>query len=891
MDGPAKSTNGGFSSAGLEFLGGVTLFGKLFFLVFTPAVFLPGATAPPPATVAAASQASGSNAGKVAGTVVDPTGATIAGATVVLKNPVTNYQKEVKTDTHGAFQFISVPHNQYHLTVQAPGFQAAARDVAVRTAVPVQVNIPLALAGATEEVTVQASAADLVEPVPTAHTDVDHDLLNKLPLTSSSQGLSDAITLTAPGVVADSNGSFHPMGDHAQTTYVVDGMPISDQQSKGFSTQLPSNAFQSMEMISGGPNAEYGDKTSLVVNAVTRSGLGQKPTGSLETYYGSFGTFGENGTFGVGTAKFGNFLVANSSRTGRFLDSPEFTPFHDKGNSTSIFDHIDYQPTGRDSLHLNIFGARNWFQIPNTYDQLNQDQRQRATTLSLAPGYQHTFGSTSLLTIDPFFRQDRVDYWPSRDPFDDTPATVAQNRHLTNIGTTANFAWVRGIHNLKVGTQIMQTRLKENFSFGLTNPAFNPVCLDAQGGALDLPGVTNPDACAPLGFEANPGLSPGLVPFDLTRGGSPFFFHGTANINQQAAYAQDQITWNNWAINVGLRFDHYDGITQDNLFQPRAAVSYLIKPTNTLLKLSYTRSMETPYNENLVLSSTTGSGGLAQNVFGASESALRPGHRDDYSAGIQQAVSRYLQVDANYFWKYTRNAYDFDTLFNTPITFPISWKKSKIDGVSVRLSTPNIHGFQAYTTLGHTRARFFGPEIGGLLFNSDISAAVFRIDHDQALEQTTYLRYQYKKDGPWVAFTWRYDSGAVAGAVGTLDDVLSLSAAQQATIGFFCGAQRATVYNPITSCSGADYGAARVRIPAPGTNNADHNPPRIAPRNLFDLSIGTDDLFHYERLKTTLKLEALNISNEAALYNFLSTFSGTHWVPPRTFQVTMGFAF
>jgi len=113
------------------------------------------------------------------------------------------------------------------------------------------------------------------------------------------------------------------------------------------------------------------------------------------------------------------------------IDSPEFTPFHDKGNSTSIFDHIDYQPNGHDSLHLNIFGARNWFQIPNTYDQLNQDQRQRATTFSLAPGYQHTFGASSLFTIDPFFRQDRVDYWPSRDPFDDTPATVAQNRHLT----------------------------------------------------------------------------------------------------------------------------------------------------------------------------------------------------------------------------------------------------------------------------------------------------------------------------------------------------------------------------------------------------------------------------------------------------------------------------
>jgi hypothetical protein len=388
----------------------------------------------------------------------------------------------------------------------------------------------------------------------------------------------------------------------------------------------------------------------------------------------------------------------------------------------------------------------------------------------------------------------------------------------------------------------------------------------------------------------NPNLEPGLIPYDLTRGGSLFLFHGNGNVNQQAVYAQDQITWRNWTFNLGLRFDNYDGISTDNLFQPRAAVSYLIKSTNTVLKASFTRSLETPYNENLVLSSSTGGGGLEQNLFGENSEALRPGHRNEYNAGLQQALGRYLQIDGSYFWKYTKNAYDFDTLLNTPITFPISWRKSKIDGVSLRLSTPNLHGFQAYTTLGHTRARFFGPETGGLIFNSAVSNGVFRIDHDQILQETTNLRYQYKSHGPWIAFTWRFDSGAVAGAVATLDDVLALTPAQQSAIGFYCGAEQATVYRGISSCA-SNYGASRVRIPAPGTYDADHNPPRISPRNLFDVGVGTDDLFHYEKFKTTLKVEAVNITNEASLYNFLSTFSGTHWVSPRTVQVTMGLAF
>ena len=158
------------------------------------------------------------------------------------------------------------------------------------------------------------------------------------------------MTLSSPGVVADSNGFFHPQGDHGETSYVVDGQPISDQQSKTFSTQLPPNAFQSLEMVTSAPNAEYGDKTSLVVSAVTRSGLGQKPTASLDLNYGSFGSVGEEATFGFGNAKWGNFLVANFSRTGRFLDSPEFTPFHDKGNNETLFDRVDYQPGAHDSL-------------------------------------------------------------------------------------------------------------------------------------------------------------------------------------------------------------------------------------------------------------------------------------------------------------------------------------------------------------------------------------------------------------------------------------------------------------------------------------------------------------------------------------------------------------
>ena len=836
---------------------------------------------------AVCAQATGSG-GTIQGTVTDPSGAVVAGAEVTVSNVVTDYKEAAKTGSDGAFRLVDIPPNQYHLSIGLSGFQTYTQDVSVRTQVPIQLKIVLTLASASETVNVEATP-DSIENVPSAHTDVTQNLMADQPISSSGQGLSDTITMTSGGVVADSNGFFHPQGDHGETTYVVDGQPISDQQNKVFSTQLPANAFQSLEIISTGIGAEYGDKTSLIVNTVTKSGLGQKPNASFDAYYGSFGTVGEDATFGVGGPKWGNFLVTDSSRTGRFLDTPEFTPFHDKGNTESIWDRADYVPTGRDSLHLNAFVARNWFQIPNTYDQLQQDQRQQSRTLNLALGYQHTFGASTLVTIDPFFREDHLNYYPSRDPFDDAPATINQDRHLTNWGTRADFSYAKGIHNIKIGTEISQTRLIENFGLGLTDPAFNPVCLTTTGAPVTIPTLTNPSSCGVSGFSANPSLSPGLIPFDLTRGGTPFSFHGNANINQQALFTQDQITIKNLTLNVGLRFDNYQGISTDNLLQPRLGFSYLFKPTNTVVRASYNRTMETPYNENLVLSSTTGAGGLAANVFGAfSSQALRPGHRNQYSVGLEQAFMKFLRVDATYFWKYTKDAFDFDTLFNTSVAFPIEWRQSKIDGANVQVSTTNMHGFMAYSSLGHTRARFFGPEVGGLIFNSPLSTGVFRIDHDQAFQSTSYVRYQHGKDGLWGMFTWRFDSGEVAGSVTDLADALALDADQQATIGFRCGSEAATVYSRINSCSLGNYGATRIVIPAPGTFNPDQNPPRISPRNIFDIGLGTDNLFHKEKVKTTLKFTVVNITNEAALYNFLSTFSGTHWVTPRTFEVTLG---
>ena len=212
----------------------------------------------------------------------------------------------------------------------------------------------------------------------------------------------------------------------------------------------------------------------------------------------------------------------------------------------------------------------------------------------------------------------------------------------------------------------------------------------------------------------------------------------------------------------------------------------------------------------------------------------------------------------------------------------------------MRANFTDYKGVSAFFVAGHTRARYFPPESGGLFFNSDLPAGVFRIDHDQAFQQTTQVQYQLHqlhKIEPYIAFSWRYDSGLVAGSVPDYATALSLTPDQQAQIGLFCGNVFATPVQGLTDCADASRGATRLRIPADGTEDDDHNPPRIAPRHLFDLSIGTDNLLRTERTRVTLRFTAINLTNKEALYNFLSTFSGTHFVTPRTFSGQIGIVF
>jgi hypothetical protein len=650
-----------------------------------------------------------------------------------------------------------------------------------------------------------------------------------------------------------------------------------------------------------------------------------------------------------GGKNWGNFIEVDGLNTGRFLDPPEFVVFHAKGNELNIFDRIDRQLTAADSIHLNLNYSRSWFQTPNAYDNLNvqnvisggaganpvfgnvgnTDQRSKIGTFNIAPTYTRTIGNNSVFNFGLYVRKDQYNYYPSNNPLADAgpiqTQTIAQNRSLTNAGVRSDISYVKGINNIKLGAVYSQTFLRESDTLGIVNSTFNSPCVDGSG--VPQPGFTDPSQCAAAGFVSNDPADGGtfnsvLLPYDLTRGGGRFNFIGHTDVKELALYVQDQITLKNWLFNVGIRGDLYNGLAIARQAEPRVGVAYTISKTNTVLRLSYARTLESPFNENLVLSSQGCTSEVLSPLLSCTpgvSGTLEPGFRNEFHAGLQQAFGKNLVISGDYIWKYTHNAFDFSVLGNTPITFPIDWHNSKIPGFALRADVPNFHHLSAFVVMSSVAARFFPPQVAGAGATVGQSGFPFRIDHDERFNQTTHLQYQLPvKGSPWVGFNWRFDSGLTAGSVPCYNvtdpnslcnpinggpsitingqpgiDLSGLTPDQQFQAGLTCNGIKATPFVgiPGNQCLASQLTSKLVSIPAPGTENDDHNPPRIAARNLFDMSVGEDNLFNGDKRKWSLRLTAVNITNKYALYNFLSTFSGTHYVTPRALTAEVGFHF
>src|SRR5260221_7305314 len=184
------------------------------------------------------------------GVVSDPSGGQVDGARASVFSPVNGLRRETVTADGGAFSLSNLPWQSYELIVEKEGFAVFRREVALRSNIPVELNIRLELAARADQVTV--SAYEQVQPVDVeatgTRTALSSEAMEHMPLAIGARGLEAAL-VSFPGFAQNANGAIHPRGAHNQMTYVIDAMPISDQLTGSFAGSLDPSIVQTLELF------------------------------------------------------------------------------------------------------------------------------------------------------------------------------------------------------------------------------------------------------------------------------------------------------------------------------------------------------------------------------------------------------------------------------------------------------------------------------------------------------------------------------------------------------------------------------------------------------------------------------------------------------------------
>ena len=586
----------------------------------------------------------------------------------------------------------------------------------MRSAVAVTVAAGLALdsRSAIVEVREREGLIDATETGSRAQMSVSE--IEKMALQIGNRGL-ESVLLTFPGFAQNANGAIHPRGAHNQMTFVIDGLPITDQLTGAFANAVDPSIVQTVELFTGNIPAEYGNKVSAVAQVTTKSGLGagRPAAGSLMVSAAEpFDTASALAQVAGERPRLGYTASFNAMRTHRYLDQVSLDNLHNGGDSQRAYTRLDWQASERDMFRLNVLAGRSAFELANLRSQhaAGMHAHQKLEDFSAALAWQRTLSPSTLWETFGSWRVSAADLLPSEF---DTPVSAWQSRRLATYTLWNRLSLVRGAHTVKAGVDTQRFPMRE--SFWISEPAFR---------------------------------------FEERNAGQ---FH--------SAFVQDQIRWRRWNFSLGLRQDFYSLLTSGAQLQPRLGASYQLVEGRTVLRVAYNRLYQTPPNENLLIANSERAARLfaplllERGVF----RQIRPERQNFYEAGLQQALGSRASLSLACYHKDGLDQQDNNSFFNTPVIFPTSLASIRVNGAEARLVVPAIRGISGTLSVTHARAITTPPFTGGLFIGQDalalLSSGPFVIDHDQRLSAQGVLSFTGQR-GWFATVSPRYDSGLVA---------------------------------------------------------------------------------------------------------------------------------
>ncbi|HET9467607.1 MAG TPA: TonB-dependent receptor, partial [Vicinamibacterales bacterium] len=753
--------------------------------------------------------------GTIIGSLVGPAGTTINEAQITLFDQLGNAVTTVMA-SNGQFRLTNVAIGRYSLKAEAAPFEAVVQSLTVADALPITLELKLSAALA-EQVNVTAESSQPVTT--TTRTTLGGDSVRRAPIRISSRGLQDAIA-TTPGWATEDNGLMHARGVDDGFLYVVDGVPMYERMDSAHGIAPDPEMVESVNVLVGHVPPEFGFKSGGVIEVRTSSRKSDSWLGNVQATTGSDATRQGSSVFGGPMGKSTALTIGVSGqRSERFLDPVHPDNLHNTGNAANATAEFNWLVSPSSTLSIVGGASRSSFDVPHNEEQeeAGQDQRQTNIQTWQTASWQRAWSGNTVSQVAGYHRSGSAALLGSER---DAPLFIDADRTLRRTGLLASVTHHRGKHVIKTGVEAARLRLREDFSFF----------------------VTDEDA----GEEAD--LSDAVLEHDDD---DPFVFAGRASPSLVAFYIQDSVQFGRGlTVDVGVRADRARMLAARSQWSPRLGAAYKVPNGGTIVRGSVDRFFQPPQAENLLLGSSEAARELSPFVdeTGGGED-LEPERQWATEIGINQMLPHGVRVDVAYWRRRVDSVSDPNVLFGTTIIVPNAIARGEADGVDLRIDLPRRRGASGYVSYTNSRVVNFGPVTGGLFLEDEVieiaDGTRFIPDHDQRHVAAFGASYDHPRNGLWVSFGGRYESGT-----------------------------------PLE----VDEDERDELMARPGSELVNFAIGRVRPRQLFDVMAGAR-LRRTGGYELTLRASVLNLAGERYAYNFGNPFSGTHFGAGRTFQV------
>jgi outer membrane receptor protein involved in Fe transport len=648
---------------------------------------------------------------RISGTVTDGLKhSPVRAATVRLEGSLFAMPSETRTDADGRFSFAGLAPRRYTVRVSADDFHAQSVTVTLAPREARELDFELApLAEIREQVTVRARAGSLEAAGSASARTIDAEQLEALPAARRAQ-LTDAVTPFISSAVAGHDNLVHLRGNELSLNTFVNGVSFFDNPHQLFTPGLPVEVIQSMNVITGGFPAEFGNRFGGVLDIVTRSGFDAAGHGTLTLGIGERLRDNLSASYGGHTRRLGYYFYAQAFETRRFLNTPEPVALHDSGKGARSFLQLDYHASSRDTLRLVATADGTDFEMPNTTeDELRgRDffQRNREQTVILS--WDRAFSSSSLLSTSLYERFAGARLLPTSDPFS---IQAAGTRNDLTLGLKSDYSLFLGPrHAIKAGIDLTLLRLREDFSF-----------------------------------------DPRAQEFEV----APFVFRGRETGGQASAYFQDRLRVSeNFSADLGLRYDQYSLATSAHALSPRVNLAYAPGGGRTVLHLSYDRFFSPPPIENLLLSARLG--------FDAQPP--RASSSNHFEAGASRTLRERLLLRLTAYWRSDRNSFENTELANVRLFLPTTFARGKAYGIEFSSQLAEIERLGLSGYFGYTAQRAFqtAPASGGFTIEEAPAGTRAPAAFDQIHTAVGGLNWRERRSGFFASAAFEYGSGTPA---------------------------------------------------------------------------------------------------------------------------------